>query len=193
MRPNQLRNVIALTCCDVIGIGLALCKNLSNLMGAHVRLDDSFHSGIEGCPGTLFVINLNQSPISVDHDTDEGRKKKDQAPLLNGTQSTIAAPTEQSQDPLPQHLHVLFVDDDMILRRMFIRALKRTCPSWHIDEASNGETSLRLIETKRYDLIFMDQYVSVLWQSSLGLRRRSYYTPMLMLLRLSLSFTRWLR
>ena len=30
-------------------------------------------------------------------------------------------------------------------------------PDWHIREAANGETALRLVETEEFDLIFMDQ------------------------------------
>ena len=33
------------------GIGLFLCKNLMELMGGEIRLDDDYHSGIPGCPG----------------------------------------------------------------------------------------------------------------------------------------------
>lgn len=125
-------------------------------MDAKLCLDPSFQSGIEGCPGTRFLVQLKQSPIVIDHE-------KEQSPLLVSDITTNVT-TEHKAVSLPQELTVLFVDDDTILRRMFIRALKRMCPTWTIDEASNGETSLRLVEAKRYDVIFMDQYVSVKYQ-----------------------------
>lgn len=142
------------------GVGLSVCKNLSDLMGFEILLDDSFDSGVEGCPGTRFVVRLNQPTICV-----EGSLRScqptvvEKAPLLNGVTDTPAA-AEKAPSGLPETLSVLFVDDDSVLRRMFTRALKRTCPGWKISEASNGETALRLTENLKFDIIFMDQYVS---------------------------------
>ena len=45
------------------GIGLSVCKSLSDLMGASLSLDDDFDSGIPGCKGTRFVLQLNQPPL----------------------------------------------------------------------------------------------------------------------------------
>lgn len=68
-------------------------------------------------------------------------------------------PSEASAD-LPVELSVLFVDDDAVLRKLFVRAVKRAMPSWTINEASNGETALKMCESQlpwQYDLIFLDQ------------------------------------
>jgi CheY-like chemotaxis protein len=69
---------------------------------------------------------------------------------------------------LPTILNVLFVDDDTMLRKMFSRTLKRLAPDWQIQEASNGETALRMVDTARYDVIFMDQYMASVEKQLLG-------------------------
>lgn len=134
-------------------------------MGFDIYLDEAFESGVEGCPGTRFVVRLNQPALCVEGSFRPRQTSAlEKAPLLKGTTTdSSTAPTTPEKAPagLPETLSVLFVDDDTVLRRMFTRALKRTCPGWKIGEASNGETALRLTETQKFDIIFMDQYVSV--------------------------------
>ena len=73
---------------------------------------------------------------------------------------------------LPEGLSVLIVDDDVILRKLFTRAIKRVAPTWTIQQAESGETALRRVvevddETVSttcgrqdyYAIIFMDQYM----------------------------------
>jgi signal transduction histidine kinase/CheY-like chemotaxis protein len=69
---------------------------------------------------------------------------------------------------LPEELSVLFVDDDMILRKLFSRSIKKAFPGWRVQEASNGETAIRLVDTASFDLIFMDQYMASTEKQLLG-------------------------
>jgi CheY-like chemotaxis protein len=62
----------------------------------------------------------------------------------------------------------LFVDDDPVLRKLFIRTAKTVAPGWSFREASNGETALRLVETESFDLIFMDMYMASVEKQLLG-------------------------
>ena len=127
------------------GIGLCLSKHLSELMEAQLSLDDSFKSGIPGCPGTRFTLQLNQAPLDFDDVCDV---------------DTICSGHDQAEELiLPDNLSVLFVDDDSMVRRMFTRALQRAAPLWSIQEASNGETALRMLDSDSFHIIFMDQYV----------------------------------
>ena len=48
------------------GIGLAVCRDLAELMGADIWLDNSFHSGVEDCPGTRFVLRLNKPAMDIE-------------------------------------------------------------------------------------------------------------------------------
>lgn len=45
------------------GIGLCLCKKMSILLKADLWLDESYDSGIEGCPGSRFILDLHTPPI----------------------------------------------------------------------------------------------------------------------------------
>ncbi len=119
-------------------------------------LDESFTSGYKDLPGTRFVVNLRQSPLSP---------------------TTMAyQPGERLDIPsygdlsgkLPEQLFVLFVDDDPVLRKLFIRAAETVAPGWSFREASNGETALRLVETEHFDLIFMDMYMASVEKQLLG-------------------------
>ena len=56
---------------------------------------------------------------------------------------------------LPQDLTVLVVDDDLVLRKLLSRSVKKVAPDWKIEEAANGETALQLVDSANYDLIFM--------------------------------------
>ena len=70
---------------------------------------------------------------------------------------------------LPDKLSVLFVDDDPILRKLFMRTTKTVAPNWEIREASNGETALRIIESgEHFDLIFVDMYMASVEKQLLG-------------------------
>ncbi|CAB9527207.1 sensor kinase/phosphatase LuxQ [Seminavis robusta] len=46
-----------------IGIGLCLCKHLTNLIGGELYLDEEYDSGVQGCPGTRFVVDLRTPPV----------------------------------------------------------------------------------------------------------------------------------
>mmetsp|Transcript_13126 Transcript_13126/g.21759 ORF Transcript_13126/g.21759 Transcript_13126/m.21759 type:complete len:806 (+) Transcript_13126:126-2543(+) len=135
------------------GIGLCVCKNLSDLMKADIYLDEHFDSGIPGFPGTRFTLRLNEAPLVIENGVN-GMEESDDG---------INAPLE-----LAESLSVLFVDDDLIIRKMFTRSIARAAPTWNIKEASNGETALRLVEDNSYDIIFIDQYMASIEKQLLG-------------------------
>jgi signal transduction histidine kinase/CheY-like chemotaxis protein len=144
------------------GIGLCVCKNLSDLMGADIWLDDGFKSGMEGCPGTRFTLRLNQAPVEVEPDALVCNNERDEF------QKIVPQPGSTIDGVFPGSVSVLFVDDDMVIRKMFIRALRRIGPNWEISEASNGETALRLAESQTFDLLFVDQYMASVEKQLLG-------------------------
>lgn len=144
------------------GIGLSLCKTLIDLMGGSISLDESFDSGVPGCPGARFVLNLNTQQLDL----------RQHSSLLQQWEDSDGISTAAEKDtPLPTQFHILFVDDDMMLRKLFGRGVKRAVPTWEIDEAANGETAVRLVEeadAPGYDLIFLDQYMSSIKKQMLG-------------------------
>ena len=60
-------------------------------------------------------------------------------------------------------------DDDAMLRKLFMRAIKRVAPtSWRIQEASSGEVAIKLCEDNTFDIIFLDQYMASVDKQLLG-------------------------
>ncbi|CAB9512977.1 Sensory/regulatory protein RpfC [Seminavis robusta] len=145
------------------GIGLSVCKNLSELMGGTLDLDDDFDSGIPGCLGTRFRLRLNQMPLDMDnvggsqHARDFFNNEKE----YNSLSGSL-------REDLPEDLKVLFVDDDLMLRKMFSRVLTLAAPTWNFKEASNGETALKIVEEEEFDIIFVDQYMASVEKQLLG-------------------------
>lgn len=143
---------------DFQGIGLFLCQNLVELMEGEIRLDESYHSGVKNCPGTRFIINLQQEPVDPHAMND-----------FNGNEESYPLTEHEEEDTqLPESISVLFVDDDPILRKLFSRTVRTVAPGWKIREASNGETALRLVDEETFDLVFVDMYMASVEKQLLG-------------------------
>jgi CheY-like chemotaxis protein len=157
------------------GIGLSLCLNLTELMGGTIALDDMYDSGVPGCPGSRFVIHLKKHPINIDDSSlenfssGEGGRRWLMKDLSILSCDEIGAAMEK-EVTLPNKLTVLFVDDDMVLRKLFSRSLRRICPEWNICEASNGESALVMVQddVHKFQLIFVDQYMASVEKQLLG-------------------------
>jgi signal transduction histidine kinase/CheY-like chemotaxis protein len=143
------------------GIGLSLCENLTHLLQGDIRLDETYDSGVKDSPGARFVIRLNTPPISSEA-------------ILQSASKDGEFTKSKSDDvdskivELPENLSILFVDDDLVLRKLFSRSVAKTAPTWKIQEAANGETALELVDSEPYDLIFMDQYMTSTEKQMLG-------------------------
>lgn len=149
------------------GIGLSLCKKLVDLMEGTIQLDESFNSGMEGRPGSKLDIFVPCKPVSVDT---LSTVVTDMATKNSLEVSIRSEGTEESkmEGTLPEEFRALFVDDDLVLRKLFTRSLKRICPKWSVKEASNGESALKLAETESFDVIFLDQYMTSVEKQLLG-------------------------
>ena len=174
------------------GIGLHLSKKLMTTMNGDISLDRTYNSGVPGCPGACFVVDLNATPLDIESALpSDAQSDGERDPVLverallnlSGTSEEAGAfqkaasplslsPMSRmhSEEPtvLPEELSVLFVDDDAVLRKLFVRAVKKLSPTWKIQEASNGETALRLCDSDSFDLIFLDQYMASINKQLLG-------------------------
>eukprot|EP00536_Pseudo-nitzschia_multiseries_P005710 jgi/Psemu1/303548/fgenesh1_kg.111_\ len=128
----------------------------------------------------------------------------DEAPFVvpNGDGEPEPEPEQNGNllTELPENLSVLFVDDDMILRKLFSRTLKKANPTWMLKEASSGEIAIELICSQQddghghglgdgqqcgFDLIFMDQYMASVQKQLLGtetvraIRAKGFYKPII--------------
>jgi len=293
------------------GIGLSLCKKMITMMGGSLYIDEDYHSGIEGCRGTRFVIQLKIPPLQLNelafepemssHErarlrrqhllactessndseytepfesykqsssigssmreikfedeteqicsedpesvttnasaptipVDDDVKLKDMEEAVDSKQESTMLPLPtalqfapaietdpiQPEEPaaeekdqsgklteLPKNLSVLFVDDDMVLRKLFSRTLRKINPTWKCKEASSGEMAIELISSNAectqgfedehvegkkeegdcgFDLIFMDQYMASVQKSLLGtetvrrIRANGFHRPII--------------
>ena len=66
---------------------------------------------------------------------------------------------------------ILVVEDNLDNRRILVYRLKRI-GEFHILEASNGQEALRLVESERPDLIFMDLKMPIMdgWEATKRIR-----------------------
>jgi CheY-like chemotaxis protein len=136
-------------------------------MGGTIHLDETYDSGVPGCPGVRFVIDLKKPPIDLE--ADSSPLSTHDKIFENGC--GYQCPTElssPSKTSLPDKISVLFVDDDPILRKLFARTVKTVAPEWVIREASSGEAALRLVESNHFDVIFCDMYMASVEKSLLG-------------------------
>jgi signal transduction histidine kinase len=151
------------------GMGLCLVKNMTQLLGGDIWLDESFNSGVPGCPGCRFVIETNLAPMSLDecHEALLRREKDHLAASIrtftsaeDEAEAWVADHDDDEKDEgteLPEGLSVLFVDDDMVLRKLFARSIKKVVDTWKIQEAANGESALQIVKEQSFDIIFLDQ------------------------------------
>jgi CheY-like chemotaxis protein len=133
-------------------------------MGGTLSLDESYDSGIPGCPGTRVTFCLD-APTTVATQADDVETSKDKNVNSSLLSEEFGIPQAL---PLPEGFSVLFVDDDAILRKLFARVIERVAPTWTVRHASNGETALQLTDTETFDLIFMDMYMASVEKQLLG-------------------------
>jgi signal transduction histidine kinase/CheY-like chemotaxis protein len=149
------------------GIGLSLCEDLTDLLNGDIRLDETYSSGVDGSPGARFVIRL-KTPLLSSEDilkcSSQGGTSSSGEFIKSENDTIISTKVVE----LPENLSVLFVDDDLVLRKLFARSLTKAAPTWKIQEAANGETALRLVDLETFDLIFMDQHMASTEKQLLG-------------------------
>ena len=151
------------------GIGLSLCKDLTVLMGGDIWLDTKFDSGLEGYRGACINVDLRQQPLDIS--AEDERHKSHFSEGGEGIDLGFISTGTILQQELPKDYNIMFVDDDMILRKLFMRSIKRVAPTWNVREATNGETALRYVEENKedeFDFIFLDQYMSSIQKQMTG-------------------------
>ena len=172
-----------------------MCKNLVELMGGRIHLDNDYDSGVPDNRGARFVVDLGTAPLDTSilglPTTMEGDDRALDGSLrvnfsddvttlhqLEGGGECDELPNDHHDEEddsddnlvpeLPKTLSVLFVDDDRVLRKLFARSIKTIAPEWTIREAANGETAILLAEDENFDLIFCDMYMASVEKQLLG-------------------------
>lgn len=151
------------------GVGLSLCKNLVDLMGGELWLDGSYASGYKDHQGARFILDLKTAPVSMESFSSlQTQKTAADTVSSSGVQGDLEDGSLHCSRELPERLSVLFVDDDMTLRKLFCRSLRKNWPNWTVSEAASGEVALAMLEERTFDVIFIDQYMSSVEKQLLG-------------------------
>lgn len=148
------------------GLGLALSRDLSRLLGGDLRL---VHS--EPNVGSEFELTLATGPVRTQLVQKENALPPTAFP---GLESEVA----------PRRLEgrrLLVVDDVPDLREFMVRALRDQGAV--VDTAANGIEALNLALTKPYDTILMDIKMPIMdgYEVAKILRSREYDTPVIAL------------
>lgn len=138
------------------GLGLAISRNLSELMGGSIELVSELGKG------SKFIVEIPLPAATlkptVTNDTKAGL-------LLNSDRSSQTEGHLVSEKPseTPNHFstkRVLLVDDSDDNRFLVKLFLEKS--SFEIVEAQNGEEAVRLAQRQSFDLIIMDMQMPVL-------------------------------
>ena len=126
------------------GLGLNLTKQLVDMMGGFISVDSVYGEG------STFKVHLKQQ---VSDETPLGDFEK----LYKQHVNVVDAAHERFEAP---EAKILVVDDVQMNLKVFAGLLKDT--KIQIDTAINGADALELIQSKRYDVIFLDHMMPVM-------------------------------
>lgn len=125
------------------GLGLAICKQLVELMGGELNVTSEYGKG------SKFYFVLWQKSVSKETIGDSIKKEKMQTKPVK-TEFEFTAPDAK----------VLLVDDNPINQKVEKALLQPL--QMQIDVAPNGLAAYRMVQQKKYDLVFMDHYMPVM-------------------------------
>lgn len=126
------------------GLGLAICKSIVELMGGALRVVSKEGEGAE----FIFTIPISMTELNserLSHNADIQQCT---------TAQNVQTLKHKGMRIFDMPIHILLVEDNATNQKVFARLLRKA--EIDCDIAADGFDALRLLELKRYDIIFMD-------------------------------------
>ncbi len=126
------------------GLGLSLAKQLVTMCGGDITVRSHYGEG------STFIVSIPQVVLNAEPLGDFASRYKRAAAAENLKEETFLAPDAR----------ILVVDDVSMNLKVFCGLLKDT--KVKIDTAMNGAQCLELVQSRHYDLIFLDHMMPVM-------------------------------
>lgn len=123
-----------------LGIGLAICKDLSDLMGATLTFDSSPQ-------GTEFHLAIEIPYVAQPEDTEEN-------------EPTTASISNEGDEALPANLTAMVVEDNPVNQMVLKGMLKKL--EFEVLTAENGQVAIDILQDKTVHVILMDCQMPVM-------------------------------
>lgn len=115
-----------------IGLGLAICKKISEMLNATIDVTDN------PAGGTVITVTL---------------------PLAQFRQTPVK-PKQQISETVPARIHVLVVDDNPVNRKIIEGICKKL--GWYAQSVNDGSQAVDILASKEFDLVLMDCQMPVM-------------------------------
>ncbi len=125
------------------GIGLAIAKQLTEIMGGEIEVESTYGAG------STFTVSLAQK-----------RPDQNMVPLAIESEQLERVTKEEAQKMLLPDVHVLLVDDMEIGRTVAAGVMKQM--EVRGDLAASGVRAIDMVMNQQYDLVFMDLSMPVM-------------------------------
>ncbi|CAA6679783.1 diguanylate cyclase/phosphodiesterase (GGDEF & EAL domains) with PAS/PAC sensor(s) [Lentimonas sp. CC4] len=154
-----------------VGLGLAICKRLTKMMGGTIWVNPDYKQGAEfhvQIPAPLQQATPDEPPVV------EVTNEKSAAPTQNASTTPVAISVAAEAEK-----EVLLVEDEPSNAQLIKTCLKQR--HFHVTHAKNGREAVELCTSQRFSIILMDLKMPGMggFEATRILRQRGNTTPII--------------